>query len=213
MAATGHDLMAADIEFDRFGRSFCRATASRQRHPALAAESAAMSRLYELGGNGMADDKKQVVTGTVDAPPEEVFAVLADPARHSEIDGSSMCVGCPTGPITAVGESFVMDMYREGLGNYQVRNEVTEFEPGKRFAWRTNLESSSPEIEAFRGDITLGGTTWAYSLEPTGDVKTKVIHTYDWSTLYDERFAANCPFITTDEMTNTISALGAAAQK
>jgi uncharacterized protein YndB with AHSA1/START domain len=161
----------------------------------------------------MTDDKKQVVTGTVDAPPEKVFALLADPARHAEIDGSSMCAGCSTGPITGVGQSFVMDMYREGLGTYQVRNEVTEFEPGERFAWRTNLETSSPEIEAFRGDITLGGTTWAYSLEPTGDGKTKVTHTYDWSTLYDERFAANCPFITVDEMTNTISALGAAAQK
>lgn len=161
----------------------------------------------------MVDDMKQVVTGTVDAPPEKVFAVLADPARHAEIDGSSMCAGCSTGPITGVGQSFVMDMYRGGLGKYQVRNEVTEFEPGKRFAWRTNLETSSPEIEAFRGDITLGGTTWAYSLEPTGDGKTKVTHTYDWSTLYDERFAAFCPFITTDEMTNTVSALGAAAQK
>jgi uncharacterized protein YndB with AHSA1/START domain len=161
----------------------------------------------------MSDEKKQVVTGTVDAPPEQVFALLADPARHVEVDGSSMCVGCPTASITGVGQSFVMDMYRDGLGKYQVRNEVTEFEPGKRFAWRTNLETSSPEIEAFRGDITLGGTTWAYSLEPTGDGKTKVTHTYDWSTLYDERFGANCPFITVDEMTSTISALGAAAQK
>ncbi len=161
----------------------------------------------------MSDDKKQVVTGTVDAPPEQVFALLADPARHTEIDGSSMCVSCSTGPITGVGQSFVMDMYRDGLGKYQVRNEVTEFEPGKRFAWRTNLETSSPEIEAFRGDITLGGTTWGYSLESAGAGKTKVTHTYDWSTLYDERFAAYCPFITVDEMTNTISALGAAAQK
>ena len=161
----------------------------------------------------MADDKQQVVTGTVDAPPEKVFAVLADPARHAEIDGSSMCVRCSTGPITGVGQSFTMDMYRDGLGKYQVRNEVTEFEPGRRFAWRTNLEASSSEIEAFRGDITLGGITWAYSLEPTGDGKTSVTHTYDWSTLYDERFAPFCPFITVAEMTNTISALGAAAQE
>ena len=161
----------------------------------------------------MTDDKKQEVTGTVDAPPERVFALLADPARHAEIDGSSMCVGCSIGPITGVGQSFVMDMYREGLGKYQVRNEVTEFEPGKRFAWRTKLETSSPEIEAFRGDMTLGGTTWAYSLEPTGDGKTKVTHTYDWSTLYDERFAAYCPFITVDEMAGTISALAAAAKE
>lgn len=161
----------------------------------------------------MADDKKQVVTGTVDAPPEQLFAVLADPARHAEIDGSSMCVGCSSGPITGVGQSFVMDMHRDGLGKYQVRNEVTEFEPGKRIAWRTKLETSSPEIDAFRGDITLGGTTWAYSLEPTGDGRTQVTHSYDWSTLYDARFAAYCPFITPDEMSGTIAALAAAAQQ
>jgi uncharacterized protein YndB with AHSA1/START domain len=161
----------------------------------------------------MSDDKKQVVTGTVDAPPDEVFALLADPARHAEIDGSSMCSGCSAGPVTGVGQSFVMDMHREGLGRYQVRNEVTEFEPGRRLAWRTNMESSSPEIEAIRGDMTLGGTTWAYSLEPAGDGKTKVVHTYDWSTLYDERFAAFCPLITAEEMANTVAALGAAARK
>ena len=75
------------------------------------------------------------------------------------------------------------------------------------------METSSPEIDAIRGDVTLGGTTWAYSLEPTDDGKTRVTHTYDWSTLYDERFSAFCPFITAEEMTNTISALGEAAQK
>jgi uncharacterized protein YndB with AHSA1/START domain len=161
----------------------------------------------------MADDKKQVVTGTVDAPPEKVFALVADPARHADVDGSNMCQGCSTGPITGVGQSFVMDMYREGLGKYQVRNEVTEFEPGKRFAWRTHLHTSSPELDELLGDITAGGTTWRYTLEPTGDGKTKVTHTYDWSTLKDERFGAFCPFITAEEMTNTVTGLNAAAGK
>ena len=161
----------------------------------------------------MAEDKKQVVTATVDAPPEKVFAVVADPARHAEIDGSSMCVACSTEPITRLGQSFVMDMYREGLGKYQVRSEVTEFEPGKRFAWRTNMQTSSPEIDAFLGDIRAGGTTWSYSFEPADGGKTEVTHTYDWSTLYDERFGQFCPMITAEEMANTISALAAAAQK
>jgi len=159
----------------------------------------------------MADDKKQVVTGTVDAPPEAVFAVLADPARHAEIDGSSMCQGSSTGPITGVGQSFVMDMYREGLGKYQVRNEVIAFEPRRRIAW-PGLETSSPEIDRLlRGDITPGGHTFAWDLEPTRDGQTKVTHTYDWSTITDERFGAFCPLITPEEMSSTLSALGAAA--
>jgi hypothetical protein len=112
-----------------------------------------------------------------------------------------------------VGQSFVMDMYRDGLGKYQIRNEVSAFEPGRRIAWRPNPETSSPEIDGLIGDITAGGQTWAFYLEPTGDGKTNVIHSYDWSTVTDERFAAFFPFITPEEMSSTIAALGSAAKR
>ena len=159
----------------------------------------------------MTDQMRQVVSATVDAPPDAVFAVLADPPRHCQIDGSGMCQGSSSGPLTGVGQSFVMDMYRDGLGKYQTRNEVTVFEPGRRIAWRPRLESSTPEIDALLGDITSGGQTWAYELEPTGDGKTKVTHSYDWSTIHDERFGAFVPFITPEEMSKTLAALGPAA--
>jgi len=160
----------------------------------------------------MTDEKRHVVSGTVDAPPEAVFALIADPARHCEIDGSGMCQGSSSEPITGVGQSFMMDMYREGLGKYQTRNDVTAFEPGRRIAWRPSLEVSSPEIDGALGDITAGGQTWSFDLEPTGDGKTRVTHTYDWSTITDERFGAMCPFITPEEMSRTISALGASGR-
>ncbi len=159
----------------------------------------------------MADETRQVVSGTVDAPPEVVFGVLADPSRHCEIDGAKMCQSSAAGPITEVGQSFVMDMYREGLGNYQTRNEVTVFEPGRRIAWRTGTETNSPEIAGLLGDITPGGHTWTFELEPTGDGQTKITHSYDWSTIHDERFGAFFPFITPEEMSNTVLALGTAA--
>jgi uncharacterized protein YndB with AHSA1/START domain len=159
----------------------------------------------------MADETRHVVSGTVDAPPEAVFALIADPSRHCDIDGSGMCQSSSSGPITGVGQSFVMDMYRDGLGKYQTRNEVTVFEPGRRIAWRPSMETSSPEIDGAIGDITPGGQTWSFDLEPTNDGKTKVTHTYDWSTIRDERFGALCPFITPEEMSNTVSALGPAA--
>jgi uncharacterized protein YndB with AHSA1/START domain len=161
----------------------------------------------------MGEETRQVVSGTVDAPPEAVFAVLADPARHREIDGSGMCQGCSSGPITGVGQSFVMDMYRDGLGNYQTRNEVADFEPGRRIAWRPRLETSTPEIDKLLGDIESGGQTWSFELEPTADGKTRVTHSYDWSTIHDERFGAFFPFITPEEMSKTVSALGTAAAK
>jgi uncharacterized protein YndB with AHSA1/START domain len=159
----------------------------------------------------MAEEKRQVVTGTLDAAPEHVFAVLADPARHPEIDGSGMCAKSSAGPITGTGQSFVMDMHRDGLGDYQVRNEVTAFEPGRRIAWRPGVETASPALEAVLGDIIPGGHTWSFELELTGDGKTLVTHSYDWNTVHDERFAAFCPFITAAEMSETLSRLEAAA--
>jgi hypothetical protein len=106
-----------------------------------------------------------------------------------------------------------MDMHREGLGKYQIRNEVTAFEPGRRITWTPSPEVSSPEIDGLLGDITPGGQTWTWELEPTGDGKTQVTHSYDWSTLKDERFGAFFPFITPEEMPNTVAALGTAAGK
>ncbi len=161
----------------------------------------------------MASDTKQVVTGVVDGPVDAVFALLADPSRHSEIDGSGMCQGSSTGPVTEAGQAFIMNMAREGMGQYQTRNQVTDFEPGRRIAWQTSLEKASPEIEAFLGDIISGGQVWGFDLEGVGAGQTKVTHSCDWSNLLDERFGANCPFISTEEMSSTIATLGAAIGK
>jgi len=53
-------------------------------------------------------------TITVDAEPEAVFAVLADPARHAAIDGTGW-VREPLDPepLSAVGQVFRMGMYAD----------------------------------------------------------------------------------------------------
>lgn len=161
----------------------------------------------------MGEEKRQVVSDTVDAPPEKVFAVLSDPARHPEIDGSGMCAASSDGPITAVGQSFVMDMYREGLGNYQIRNKVVAFEPGRRFVFEPSLETSNETVDGLLNGIKPGGHTWGFDLEPTGDGRTVVTHTYDWTNIYDERYGAFFPFITPEEMAATVARLGEVAAK
>ena len=85
----------------------------------------------------MGDERKQVVTGTVDAPPEQVFAVLSDPANHTGIDGAGMLRGIASsgGPVTGVGDSWVMNMNQSNLGDYQMRSEVIAFEPNRQIAW------------------------------------------------------------------------------
>src|SRR5580700_6788695 len=77
------------------------------------------------------------VSRDVSVPAEQLFAVLVDPARHKEIDGSGMVRGAATaGPLRAVGDIFTMDMEQEAIGQYQSDNVVTELDRDRKIAWR-----------------------------------------------------------------------------
>src|SRR6478609_7004773 len=81
--------------------------------------------------------------------PNRIFEVLATPALHSEIDGSGTVKRAqPRGPgRLGPGAEFGMDM--KIRVNYRILNTVTEFEEGRRIAWRH-----------FYGHV------WRYLLEP-----------------------------------------------
>lgn len=102
---------------------------------------------------------------TVDAPPEVVFAILADPRQHARIDGSGSVGAVVTAPerLTATGETFTVRMKLFGLP-YVIRNRVVEFEPDRLIAWR--------HFTANR---------WRYELAPTADGGTTVTETFDAS--------------------------------
>jgi len=110
----------------------------------------------------------------IPAPPEAIFDLLADPARHSEIDGSGT-VGQPRSSRgerrLALGDSFGMNM-DWGVG-YSTKNVVTEFEENRRIAWRTLAPSPLDKV--------FTGRTWRYQLEPH-DGGTLVRETWDVST-------------------------------
>lgn len=74
---------------------------------------------------------------TVDAPPEVVFAILADPRQHSRIDGSGSVGSVISAPerLTGTGQTFTVRMKLFGVP-YVIRNRVVEFEAGRRIAWR-----------------------------------------------------------------------------
>jgi uncharacterized protein YndB with AHSA1/START domain len=98
----------------------------------------------------------------VPAPAEEVFALLADPRRHPEIDGSGSVQGALKAPDRlSEGATFGMRM-RVGVP-YVIQNTVVEFEEGRRIAWRH-----------------FGRHIWRYELEPA-DGGTRVTETFDWS--------------------------------
>jgi len=110
------------------------------------------------------------VERTITATPEAIFAVLADPSRHRDIDGSGTVRDSPEGSRhLALGDTFGMNM-RAGL-SYQMVNEVVELVPGRRIAWQAR-----PALPALRRLI--GGRIWRYELEPV-DGGTRVQETWD----------------------------------
>jgi uncharacterized protein YndB with AHSA1/START domain len=145
---------------------------------------------------------RQTVTRKVPVPAERLFAVLVDPARHPEIDGSGMVRGAATtGQVTKVGDMFTMDMNQAALGDYQADNHVVELEPGRKIAWATAGAGQEPL-----------GHVWIWEFTSEGD-STIVSHSCDWSAVTDERLLAviNFPRVSADQMATTIDRLTAAA--
>jgi hypothetical protein len=129
----------------------------------------------------MATDRMSAST-TIDATPEAVFAVLADPAAHVDIDGTGWVREYLDGErITHVGQVFRMAMYHENVNrpdkNYEIANRVEVFDEPRAIAWKPGQEF--PDT----GEIRFGGWIWRYDLEANGPSRTNVTLTYDWSSV------------------------------
>ena len=114
------------------------------------------------------------VERVVDAPAEQIFALIADAGKHSSFDGSGTVDHSrePSQPLT-LGSVFGMSMRGrpESLFlPYRTTNTVIEFEPNRRIAWKTTM-----------GPLGLiGGRIWRYELEPA-DGGTLIRETWDVS--------------------------------
>ena len=107
----------------------------------------------------------------IPAPPEAIFDLLAQPARHHELDGSGhVQMAKRTPDRLSKGSSFSMAM-RMGVP-YTMVSTVIEFEEGRRIAWQTHGPTA---IGRF-----VGGRIWRYELEPM-DGGTMVRETWDIS--------------------------------
>ena len=117
-------------------------------------------------------------TLTIAAAAARVFAVLADPAAHSAIDGTGWVQeAADRAPLTEVGQVFRMDMYHPGHpdGNYQMANRVQVLDPPRAIGWVPGTDTGGD------GHLEFGGWTWRYDLVPLGPSETEVTLTYDWS--------------------------------
>jgi uncharacterized protein YndB with AHSA1/START domain len=94
------------------------------------------------------------VERVIPAPPEAIFELLVDPARHHDIDGSGSVVKAKKSPQRlALGSRFGMSM-KVGIP-YSMVSTVIELDEPRRIAWQT------------RGPGNLGGgRIWRYELEP-----------------------------------------------
>jgi uncharacterized protein YndB with AHSA1/START domain len=120
----------------------------------------------------MSSTDHESVERTIAAPPEAIFALLADPRRHQDIDGSGTVRDAVEGPEhLELGSTFGMKM-QMGM-RYQMVNEVVEYEQDRRIAWQARPTSS------VIGRL-VGGRIWRYELEPV-DGGTLVRETWDIS--------------------------------
>lgn len=149
------------------------------------------------------NDLQQIqVSRTIKAPVERVFALLADPDRHPELDGSGMLRASRTHKvITEVGDEFIMDLHAKDLGDYQSRSVVTAYVRDRTLGW-------SP------GPIDRGpfGHTFTFTLQPNGDDRTLVTQTYDWSAVTDERLLAIMPLVSREDLTRSLDRLADALE-
>lgn len=112
------------------------------------------------------------VERVIPAPPEVIFAIIADPSRHHEIDGSgTVREAKDVSERLGLGSTFGMSM-KMGFP-YSMVNTVVEYEEDRRLAWQTRPPSGI-------GAKLVGGRIWRYELEPV-EGGTRVRESWDIS--------------------------------
>ncbi len=131
----------------------------------------------------LADVSKRVeMSRRIEATADLIFAILANPQRHRDFDGSDMLRGVAgDGPITDVGDTFTMKMHRLG-DDYLMINHVVEFEPSRRISWEPAPDDPSRTKDNDPSKVGIpAGYRWGYVLAPDGDDATIVTEFFDFA--------------------------------
>ena len=114
----------------------------------------------------------ETVERVIPASAERIFALIADPRRHPEIDGSGTVRDSKNVPDKLeLGSNFGMSM-KVGIP-YSMVSTVIEYEQNRRIAWQTRPPGRLP------GKLA-GGRIWRYELEPV-EGGTRVRESWDIS--------------------------------
>jgi hypothetical protein len=121
-----------------------------------------------------------VVSRRICAPAHDIFHILANPARHLELDGSGSLRGAVSaGMISGVGDVFVMRMHFAHLGDYEMNNHVVEYEQDRRIGWEPEAGRGHPAAATGSAQPSRWGHRWSYQLTPDGPDATVVSEIYD----------------------------------
>ncbi len=138
------------------------------------------------------------VTRIIPADAADIFKVVCDPRGHVAIDASGMLQSSTGEPAGAVGDTFVIHMDRESLGDrpmgkYDVTVTITGYEQDRYVTWEVS-GANFPSI----------GHYYGYRLEPVAD-GTAVTSIYDWSQV-DEKWkpAGTWPIISESALKATL---------
>ena len=143
----------------------------------------------------------------IEATPEAIFAILRDPLGHVAIDSSGMLQSAEGEPVSGVGDSFVVHMDREALGDYplgkyDVTVSISAYEQDREIAWKI-LGQIRPQI----------GHVYGYRLEPA-DGGTLATSYYDWSDIDPKwREAGIFPVISEGALRATLGILARTARQ
>ena len=152
-----------------------------------------------------------VVSRRICAPAHDIFQVLANPARHHELDGSGSLRGAvSTTMISGVGDVFVMKMYFAHLGDYEMNNHIVEYEQDRRIGWEPEAGRGHPAAATDSGEPSRWGHRWSYELTPDGPDETVVTEIYDCSRApEDERAQMDNGNVWAESMAKTLERLDA----
>lgn len=122
------------------------------------------------------------VQRAIAAEPSAIFRVLTDPKGHVAIDSSGMLMDASGPAVGAVGDSFVVHMDREALGDhplglYDVSVKIVRYEQDKELAWTVEGNFDLHHVYGYRLEAIDGGTL--------------VTSYYDWSGVQQEWKDAN----------------------
>ncbi len=151
----------------------------------------------------MSDSTSITVRREIPAPAKDLFDVLSNPHRHTELDSSGFVRGLDHGDrLEKTGQKFTMNMTGEHMGgDYQTDNFVSAYDENKMIGWKTAPAGIEPP-----------GWEWLWELHSDGSDTTTATLTYDWSNVTDQDLLdkVGFPLVSEDELEDSLAKLSGA---